>query len=299
MLSSLCFSCMTIEARHLRSFLAIADAGSITRAAASLHVSQPALSRTLTQLERDLGVQLVVRSTHHLQLTDAGKRFRAAATKGLKSFDQAIASVAVDVTPLRFGHTWASATHTAAIARAWTAAHPHRALQLLRGEDRTAGLEGGDVDIALTRGPIDDPALRTLTLDDEARVAVLPAGHPLARRKRVRLADLADQPLIVHTTAGMTTPRLWPAGSRPRVGREVTTTDDWLIAIATGIGVGVSVVSTAELRPHPDVRYVPLVDAPTVPLMLVWPVSDPHPYVGELIRIAQRAIEQRHRDASH
>ena len=296
MLRSLCFSCMTIEARHLRSFLAIADAGSITRGASLLHLSQPALSRTLTQLERDLGVQLVVRSTHHLQLTDAGKRFRTAAIKGLRAFDQAIASVAADVAPLRLGHTWASATHTAAIVRAWTAALPNRPLQLLRGEDRTAGLERGDVDIALTRGPIDDPTLRTLTVDEEARVAVLPAGHPLARRKRLRLADLADQPLIVHTTAGMTTPRLWPAGSRPKVGREVTSTDDWLIAIATGIGVGVSVVSTAELRPHPDVRYVPLVDAPTVPLMLVWPAIDAHPHVGELIRLAQRAIQPRHHD---
>ncbi|MCU1401360.1 MAG: LysR family transcriptional regulator [Acidimicrobiales bacterium] len=299
MLRWLCFSCMTIEARHLRSFLAIADAGSITRAAALLHVSQPALSRTLTQLERDLDVQLAVRSTHQLQLTDTGKRFRSAATKGMRAFDQAIASVAADVARLRFGHTWASATHTAAIARAWAAAHPNRPLQLRRGDDRTAGLEGGDVDIALTRGPIDDPSLRTVTVDEEARVAVLPAGHPLARRKRLRLADLADQPLIVHTTAGMTTPGLWPPGSQPKVGREVTSTDDWLIAIATGIGVGVSVVSTAELRPHPDVRYVPLHDAPAVPLMLVWPAIDPHPYVGDLIRIARRAILQRHHEPSH
>ena len=89
----------------------------------------------------------------------------------------------------------------------------------------------------------------------------------------------------------MTTPQLWPIGSRPTVGLEVTTTDDWLIAIATGTGVGVSVVSTAELRPHPDVLYMPLIDAPTVPLMLVWPANDGHPYIGEFIRVAQLATQ--------
>ena len=133
MVALLCFSCMTIEARHLRCFVAIAEAGSITAAAVQLHVSQPALSRTLTQLERDLGVQLVIRSTHHLQLTDAGRRIRTAAIKGLRAFDQAVGSVAVDVPALRFGHTWAAATHTAAISRAWTAAYPSRPLHLRCG----------------------------------------------------------------------------------------------------------------------------------------------------------------------
>ncbi|MCU1395906.1 MAG: LysR family transcriptional regulator [Ilumatobacteraceae bacterium] len=282
---------MTVEARHLRCFVAIGDAGSITGAAAMLHVSQPALSRTLTQLEHELGVQLVARSTHHLQLTAAGRRFRTSAQKALRELDQAISSVATDVPPLRFGHTWASAAHTASIARAWNAAHPTRLLHLLRGDDRTAGLSNDDVDVALTRGPITDPAMRVAVVDEERRLAVLPVEHPLARRKQVRLADLAGDPLVVHTTAGMTTPALWPAGSRPRVGRNVTTTDDWLIAIATGAGIGVSVASTAALRPHPDVRYVPLTDAPRVPLLLVWPSDDPHPHVREFVTLAQRATE--------
>ncbi len=289
--SWLCFSRMTVEARHLRCFLAIADAGSITQAAIRLHLSQPALSRTLTQLERELGVQLITRSTHHLQLTDAGQRFRTAATKGLRAFDQALASVAVDVPTLRFGHTWAASTYTAAIARAWNTAHPDRGLHLQRGEDRTAGLSSGDVDVALTRGPIQDTSMHTATMITEDRVAVLPASHSLAGRDGLTLADLADQRLIVQTSAGMTTPELWPPSRRPTVGLEVTTTDDWLIAIATGAGIGVSVASTAELHPHPDVHFVPLTDAPSVPLLLVWPRIDAHPHVRDFIQIAREATQ--------
>ncbi|WP_369215861.1 helix-turn-helix domain-containing protein, partial [Streptomyces flavofungini] len=70
---------MTIELRHLRAFLAIADEGNVTRAAARLRLSQPALSRTLRQLEDHLGALLADRSTHHLELTARGRSPRRAA----------------------------------------------------------------------------------------------------------------------------------------------------------------------------------------------------------------------------
>ena len=76
---SLCSSRMTIELRHLLAFLAIADEGTLTRAATRLHLTQPALSRTLAQLEKHLGARLVDRSTHHLELTGRGHAFRAKA----------------------------------------------------------------------------------------------------------------------------------------------------------------------------------------------------------------------------
>ncbi|MFE1500295.1 LysR family transcriptional regulator, partial [Streptomyces albidoflavus] len=67
---------MSIELRHLRCFLAIAEETSLTRAAARLHLTQPAVSRTLATLERHLGARLVDRSTHHLALTAEGRAFQ-------------------------------------------------------------------------------------------------------------------------------------------------------------------------------------------------------------------------------
>lgn len=283
---------MTIEIRHLRGFLMIADERNVTRAAERLSLSQPALSRSLAQMERELGVLLVDRSTHHLSLTEAGHRFERAARDAVRVFDEALTNVGDAVAPLRIGQSWSAAAHLSPIVRAWKLAHPDRPLTVLRGEDRTAGLANGKVDIALTRGPVPDGEYRSLIIDEEPRVAVLPADHPLARRRALRLADLAESALVVQTRAGTTTPHLWPAGSRPRVAANVTSMDDWLVAIASGTGFGVSVASTAALHQHPDVCYVALTDAPPVPLLIAWPRRGEHPWVKEFVRLSRRSAKR-------
>ena len=284
---SLCSTRMTIEVRHLRCFLAVADERNVTRAAVRLHLSQPALSRTLSQLEQRLGVRLVDRSTHHLQLTDAGDRFREEARQAVDAFDRCVESVDATVPPLRFGHGWSSGGHTASIVRAWHEAFPDRVLQVRSSDVRLAGLATGDVDIAILRGRVAGRRYRTASLGREARVAVIPTSHPLADRASVTLADLSTEPLVINSVAGLTRPELWPVGRRPTVVADTSTTEDWLVSIAAGVGVGVTASSTALMHPHPTVRYVPLTDAEPVPVLLAWPAADPHPHVPALVRLAQ------------
>jgi DNA-binding transcriptional LysR family regulator len=284
MAPGLCSSSMTVEVRHLRAFLAIAEELNLTRAAARLHMTQPALSRTLAQLERLVGVRLVDRSTHHVALTDVGVRFQSRAFDAIRAFETALAEASGTPLPLRLGHTWSAGIHLAAIIRAWNAGDRPCDLVVIRCDDRSAGLTSGVVDAALTRGPIDKDRFRSVVLDHERRVAVLPITHRLARRRRLRLEELGDG-LLVASTIGLTTPELWPEGARPQVGIEVDTVDDWLVAIAAGGGFGVTVASTAKLHPHPDVRYVAL-DAPTVPLLLGWPVRGQHAALAELRQLA-------------
>jgi DNA-binding transcriptional LysR family regulator len=281
---------MTVELRHLRCFLAIADEGNITRAAQQLHVSQPALSRTLAQLEHTLAVRLVDRSTHHLTLTEAGGAFAATARDAVARVDEAIASVSATVSPIRFGHNWSSATHAAAIMRSWKAEFPQRQLRSQRNNERVGGLLDGHVDVALVRGLVTDRALRSVLIDNEQRMAVVPSGHRLAHATQVSLADLAGENLVVSSVTGTTTLDLWPKPPRPTIGADLETIDDWLIAIAAGTGVGVTPASTAILHPHPDVRFMPIHDAPTVPLVLVWPRHNPHPHVKAFVANAQHAL---------
>ncbi len=281
---------MTVELRHLRSFLAIAEEGNITRAAARLHVSQPALSRTLAQLERSLAIRLVDRSTHHLTLTEAGTTFAASAGDAVRQLDEVIASISAAVPPLRFGHNWSSATHAAAIMRSWRAEFPQRQLKSQRNNERVGGLLDGHVDVALVRGPVTDRSFSSIVIDNEPRMAVVPVGHRLAGEEQVSLADLAGETLVVSSTTGTTTLDLWPVSSRPTLGPDQATLDDWLIAIATSAGIGVTPASTATLHPHPDVRFVPICDAPTVPLVLVWPRHNPHPHTKAFVANAQRAL---------
>jgi DNA-binding transcriptional LysR family regulator len=259
---------MTVDMRHLRCFLAVVDEGNITRAAGTLHLSQPALSRTLAQLETHLGARLLDRSTHHLELTDAGQAFVSPARAAVRTFDAAVSKVMSGVPSLRFGLSWSTAAHSAAIVRAWNTCHPDRPLAVRRSDDRLAGLLHGDVDVALVRGPITEPGMCSSLIEDEPRLAALPVTHRLAGQRTLRPRDLAREALVVNAVAGTTTLGLWPRAPRPTIGAEVTTMDDWLVAIAAGIGIGITPASTAALHPHPDIVYVPIVDAPPIPLVL-------------------------------
>ncbi|MFB6893315.1 LysR family transcriptional regulator [Kitasatospora sp. NPDC056327] len=283
---------MTIELRHLRAFLAIVEEGTITRAAARLHTGQPALSRTLRQLENHLGTRLIDRSTHHLELTAAGRAFRDRAASALAAVDTALDPRSLAAVPLRLGHPWpALGEHTVPLLRRWDEENPDVPLELRRVDDRTAGLTRGEVDIALLRGEVTAPGLVTEPLPAEERVAAVPADSDLAARGALTLADLATRPLALNTVAGTTTPDLWPPGAGPAATIEVANTDEWLTAIAVGRAVGITTSATPALHSHPMIAYRPLADVPPVPLALAWRRGVPaHPAIPALVRLTRALL---------
>ncbi|MFF4951713.1 LysR family transcriptional regulator [Streptomyces chattanoogensis] len=282
---------MTIELRHFRCFLAIADTLSVTRAAERLHLTQPAVSRTLRQLEQELGVRLVDRSTHHLALTPDGLTFRDQAAIAVTAFDRALGQARRAAWPLRLGHAWSAAgTYTTALLRRWHQEHPDTPLELLRIDDRTAGLARGDVDAALLRGEVRAPGLLTERLTTEPRVVGLPADDPLAGRSVLSLTDLAGRTLALNTVSGITTLDLWPTTARPASTVTIGNTDDWIAAITGGRAVGVTTSATAGMHPHPAMAYVPLADAPPVPVVIAWRDGPGHPRIPDLIRLAREVL---------
>ncbi|GAB2582371.1 LysR substrate-binding domain-containing protein [Streptomyces capparidis] len=282
---------MTMELRHLRAFLAIAEEGNVTRAAARLHLSQPALSRTLRQLEDHLGARLVDRSTHHLELTAEGRVFRDKAAAALAAVETALDPGGLRSWPLRLGHTWAAlGEHTVPLLRRWDETRPGTPLELLRVDDRTAGLTRGGVDAALLRGAATWPGLRTELLLTEERVVVMPADSPLAALPRVALADLTAHPIALNTVSGTTTLDLWPPAARPLRTIEVTNTDEWLIAIAAGRAIGVSTSATPSNHMHPSLVHRPLADAPPVPVVIAWREGTGHPAVPDLVALAHQVV---------
>lgn len=295
----LCSVRMTAELRHLRAFLAIADAGSVTSAAAVLRMSQPALSRTLRQLETHLGVRLVDRSTHHLELTTDGRRFLDKAVTAVAAVDEALDPARLRPWPLRLGHAWSAfGRHTTPLLRRWKELYPQTPLELLRVDERSAGLLSGKVDVALMRAPLiprEADGLLGEWLCNETRVAAVPADSELAAHTGpLNLGSLAHHPIALNTVSGLTTLELWPEEIRPDPDSAVlvANTDDWLGAIAAGNAVGVSTSATAEMHPHPDVVYRPLAGTGDVPLMLIWresPIGSGrpgHPAVPQLVRVA-------------
>ncbi|MDR6317718.1 LysR family transcriptional regulator [Actinoplanes couchii] len=283
---------MTVELRHLRAFLAITHEGTITRAASRLHVTQPALSRTVSQLEAHLGVRLIDRSTHHLRLTAAGRAFQPRAAAAVAAVDQALDPARAGAWPLRLGHAWSAlGEHTPPLLRRWKQDHPQIPLQLLRVDDRTAGLDHGTVDVAVIRGEVNLPAeVETAALLAEPRVAAVAADGPLAGKPRLSLHDLSAELIAVNTVAGTTTLDLWPAEQTPFDTIEVAITDDWIAAITTGQAVGVTTTATAAMYPNPAVVYRPLSDAPAVTVRLAWRLPPSHPSVLDLVALARQIV---------
>ncbi|GAA3696620.1 LysR family transcriptional regulator [Arthrobacter ginkgonis] len=278
---------MTIDARHLRVFLAVAAEGNFTRAAAALHVSQPALSRTLRQLEEHLGLTLLDRSTHHVALTLEGERYQPRAAAAIAALDAALDPDQTASRPLRLGHAWSAlGRHTGKLMQEWQAAHPEIPLLLRRIDDRLAGLATGQADAAVLRGAPGRAGVETVRLFTEERIAALPAAHPLAGRTSLTLSDLADQTIVINTVSGTTTLALWPPESRPPHTVEVTNTDDWILAVIAGSGIGITGASTAASYAPEGLVYRPLAGAPPVDVFLAWTDPPAHPAVPDLVRIA-------------
>ena len=170
---------MTMELRHLRCFLAIAEEGTLTRAATRLHLTQPVVSRTLRQLEDHLGVRLIDRSTHHLGLTAAGHAFQIRAASAVAAADAAFDPAQLRVWPLRLGHAWSAfGEFTVSLLRSWMQEYPDVPLELRRIEDRTAGLSRGEVNAALLHGPVTTPGIRAEPLMTGPRLAAVPQAPP-------------------------------------------------------------------------------------------------------------------------
>jgi DNA-binding transcriptional LysR family regulator len=187
---------------------------------------------------------------------------------------------------LRVGYAWSAlGRHTTEVQRRWAEAHPRSALVFVQSGTPTAGLAEGAVDASVLRRPVEDPRLRTALLGVERRYAGLAADDPLARRRGLRLADLAGRTVAVDPVTGSTSGELWPAGAAPAATRTVHGIEDWLTVIAAGQAVGVTAEATAAQHRRPGVVYRPVRDAPPVPVWLTWWADSPPPDLDAFLHL--------------
>ena len=246
-----------MELRHLRYFVAVAEEGHITRAAERLGIQQPPLSHQIRALERELGAQLFHRMPRGVALTEAGRAFLEDARAALARVDQAVEAarraargeqgrLRLSVPPTAPFHPFVPK-----VIRAFRDAYPMVSL-VMEESLRTETLErlrGGQVDIAFLRASIAAPeGLVVHPLLEEAMVAALPSGHPLARAGRGRRAAIPLQALAGETFVAYARdqgPALYEAmvaacleaGFSPRLGQEAPRITTALSLVATGFGV--------------------------------------------------------------
>ncbi|MFJ2016673.1 LysR substrate-binding domain-containing protein [Streptomyces nodosus] len=271
-----------MELRHVRSFLALVEERHFGRAAARLHIAQPALSQQIKQLERDLGTVLFTRSTRRVELTEAGADLTAYARSILAEVERAEAHMAM----LASGHAGrvsigfvGTATYDVLpqVARTVRAQLPAVSLELhgeLLAPQLVEGLLDGAYDLALFRpGPAGHSGIRVVPLRTERLVAVLPSHHPLAGRRRIPLAALADEPFVVHPSRERSSMHervlaaCARAGFEPATLVEVGETSTLVVFVAAGHGVALVPESVQSLRVD-GVTYLPLTETETVDLGL-------------------------------
>jgi len=296
---------MEANVRLLRYFLAVADAGTFTAAAEVLHVSQPALSQQIRKLEGELGFALFQRGARQVTLTPFGRDLISSARQvvgAAQTYRSHARSLAGGTQKLTIGYR---AAHEAprAVIDAFRAERPDITVAMRQYPIAAthAGLDTGEVDLAVLRLPVDLAGLHTLTLYTEPRVALLPGDHPLARRPRIQLADLAGLPWITTTAQDP----VWRAHARPLAdsGDEpgasvvVATLDEFLEAVITGRGVGLAPASASRLYARPGVAFIEVDDAEPSVGALAWRdgAPDANPTVAAFIRSARQFIHHQRR----
>ena len=149
-----------VELRHLRYFIAVAEELNFSRAAERLHMAQPPLSAAIRRLERDLGVDLFVRTTREVRLTDAGRAFLDGARRTLADADRASEdanrAAAGELGQLRIAYSWSTRFETLpALGRAFRATYPDVELlaQEMWNARMPAAFASGSIDIALSLSP--------------------------------------------------------------------------------------------------------------------------------------------------
>ncbi len=276
-----------MDLRHVRAFVAVVDAGTFTDAARELGLTQASVSRSVAALEAELGVRLLQRSTRHVALTAAGALVLEGARRVLDEVAHLHRIAAQSLTELRIGYAWAAlGKHTRRVQKAWASQHPGLPLVFVQSNSLTAGLAEGTADVAVLRKALDDPRFETALLGTERRYGVVATDNPLARKRSLKLADLARYSLAVDDRTGTTTLDLWQPGTAPAVVRNTHSVDEWLTLIAAGQAVGMTSEATASLNPRPGVAYRAVVDTPPIAVWLAWWKDQPPRYLTDLITLA-------------
>ena len=270
------------ELRHLRAFVMVAEQLSFTRAAERLHLGQQAVSKTVAQLERELGVALLERTTHDVRLTPAGEALLGAGREAVAAADAAFAlaqevggglsgRVRVGVTPA------VGAGDREELARVLREGAPDLSVSIREVRPGEIGplLRGRELELVLARSAPADDALDSAPLRPTPVVLCVPAGHRLADAASVRLAQLDGERLLTWSPLGtpytdLLVTRLAAAGARVE-SVEARVTGDPTLAELTELGA-IALVSAGWPR-SAGIAQVAVEDDVTLPLLVLWPIG--------------------------
>ncbi|MFD7728919.1 LysR family transcriptional regulator [Kitasatospora phosalacinea] len=308
-----------LEVRELRYFIAVAEELNFSRAAQRLQMAQPPLSKAIALMESRLGVRLLERTTRQVRLTAAGRvlldqaRLAVdavhAAARRTRRAGQPAPRLVVAVKP------GGDAGLLREVLAAYLGTDPHLPppeVVVGGSGEPVAMLRDGRADVALLRSPFDGQGLDAQTLVVEPRLAVLPAAHRLAARRRLRPADLAGEPVPRWQGADPANaayyagrdgagdgagagdghpnpnpaPAPAPAPDEAPEGPLVASVEQFLEVVALGQAVGFLARSTTERHQRPDIAYRPVTGLSPSTVVVAWPEASRSAAVAAFVRAA-------------
>jgi DNA-binding transcriptional LysR family regulator len=280
------------DLRQLRTFVAVAEELSFTRAAERLFVGQQAVSKSVRQLESELGVELVERTTHEVRLTAAGAALLEAGRPALAAAEAAFAAareagrglrgtirigVSPAVSPLDRQEAVEVLRHDAPdVSVSILEVRPREVRRLLRARE---------LDLVLARTSDAVPDLESAALRPTPAILCVPAGHRLAGAGPVALKDLDGERLLTWNPPGtaftdLLLTRLAAAGARVEPVESRVTGAPAVIELREQ---GAVALMPADAPPVEGVTPVPLADAVSLPLLVLWPVGAQPPAVRRIL----------------
>lgn len=253
-----------MELRHLRYFVATAEAQHFTRAAEQLGMAQPPLSQQIRQLEQEVGTPLFDRTGRGVALNDAGRAFLACVHDILRRAEAAVLTARRaargEVGELTLGFTESASFNgvVTELIRQYRQRYPEVEMTLSQGDSETlvAQLRSGAIDAAFVRPPFAlDGGLAFTQLAEEPLVVALPLGHALARRKRLAPADLVQERFILYSRKsgyGLSADIMAACrqhGINPLIGQRAPQLSSAVNLVAAGMGVAIVPASLRHLRP--------------------------------------------------
>lgn len=284
---------MDLDLRKVRYFVAVAEQLHFGRAAETLHIAQPVLSRQIRALEAELDTQLFVRDRRRTELTPAGEQLLAESRPLLASADAARrrvgrASRGADMFIVGF---MPGLTVTGPV-RALNAAHPELTIDVIRTgwDDQVEVIRNGRVDVSFVRLPIDLSGLKLQMLFSEPRVAVLPADHHLANRTSISISELAAERLLQDPAAVPEWRDVALVLRGSNFGQSLPTmrtVEEKLEHVASGHGIVVLPESTAFFYRRPDMAYLSIHDIGPNHVGLAWDASRRAKLINEFAELAR------------
>lgn len=294
-----------MDLHHIVAFLAVAEELHFGRAAARLHMAQPPLSRTIQQLERQLGSTLFDRTTRSVRLTPQGEALVGPARRIVESFAHAERAVEYagrgEIGRVAIGFAGPS-SHALISALAQTVRREQPGIELaltstMYGTDALANLVEGKLDLAIVRWDGTPPGMQSRVVRVNHYVIVVPESHPLAGRESVAMSELTDESWVfLESATGSTLAETLlrkanEAGFAPSIAQRAPDTWTIMALVAAGVGITFTVDTAFTNVTTTGLSVIPLDHGREVAVSrLIWRAEDDSPALRRVLELSETAL---------